>query len=103
MSNGELGDSGITVSGIAVNVGEKHFLFGIITKLEEHEDGSATCLLNNQVDLHLEPNPQRLDVIKDRIFETGIFYSEITSISEEKIEANCMSVIYGRKQKMGLA
>lgn len=94
---------GLEVGAGKVEVGSTYPLFGCITQIIEEEDSNPVCVLNESIKLHMKPGQELLDTVKDRLFESGIFISEITHVSDEEIVANCLTVIYGRKQKLGTA
>ena len=103
----ELSDLGFHVSMGAAEVGKTYPLFGYVSEIisEGGENNQVIVRLNNdKIILKMKYVGDSLEVMKDRVFETGIFVSTVTEITKDNgIVADCQTVIYGRKQQMGSA
>lgn len=89
---------GLEVKKGEVEVGGTYPIFGMLTSIEEMEDGNVIAKINyNITATMLISDRSRLDVLKSRAFETGIFVSTVTS-KEPEIEVECQAVIFGKPQ-----
>jgi hypothetical protein len=43
------------------------------------------------------PDPAKVELLKERAFEPGIFVSTVT-LKEPKIEVDCSTVVFGKRQ-----
>lgn len=98
-----LEDLGLEVSFGKVEPGQTYPLFGRVTCITEEKDGSYTLELNNEVKLYTSIGPgEQIDLLKERIFETGIFFAEILE-TEPEIVGKCKGIILGKKQELNSA
>jgi len=89
-------------------VGKTYPLFGYVSEIisEGSDTEDVVVRINNDnIILRMKKvGGERLDVMKDRAFESGIFIATVVEITEDNgIIADCQTVIYGRKQEMGSA
>ena len=81
-----------------MEVGRIYPIFGMITKIVDETPGHVIAEINSSIRVRMNiPDDSRIEVLKERAFESGVFISKITSI-EEGIEADCQTVIFGKRQ-----
>jgi len=69
----------------------------MITSVVEEEENSVVLEINFQIRAKLKiASVDQLAVLKERIFEPGIFVSKIIS-TEPKVEVVCKKVIFGKR------
>lgn len=89
-------------------LGKTYPLYGMITSILS-ESPNVTVILNHDIKLTLLLNQEepdrtnKLNTLKDRVFEPGIFITTITNIHKDNnnpypIEGEVITVIFGRKQ-----
>ena len=81
-----------------VEVGQTYPIFGMITKLLNEDPGAVVVEINHNIRARMNiPDQQRIELLKERAFESGIFISTIMS-KEPTVEVECQTVIFGRRQ-----
>lgn len=81
-----------------VQVGATYPIFGMITEIEEHESGAIYAQINSNIRARLNQiDHGKLEFLRERAFESGIFVSTVTA-KGEKIEVDCKTIIFGHKQ-----
>ena len=89
---------GLEVTHGDVEVGKTYPIFGMITKLIDDEPGHFVSQINyNIISTMNIPDREKVEVLKERAFEAGIFFSTVTSKAPQ-ISVDCQTVIFGRKQ-----
>lgn len=91
---------GIAVEEGKIEVGKVYPIFGMITGIEEAEaDGKRIIVeINNNITARMSLKSQdRLNLLKEKAFETGIFVAKVLQI-EPRVEVDCQAVIFGRTQ-----
>ncbi len=89
---------GLEVAQGEVEIGKTYPIFGMITKLIDDEPGHVVAEINYNIIATMNiPDKARVEVLKERAFEAGIFFSTVTS-KEPNISVDCQTVIFGRKQ-----
>ena len=89
---------GLEVSQGEVEVGQTYPIFGMITKILEDTPGKVIVELNYGIRARMNvPDQGKLDLLRERAFETGIFVSSVLA-KDPGIEVDCKLVIFGRKQ-----
>ena len=80
-----------------VEVGQTYPIFGMITNIKEEEEG-VVVEINHHVTAKIQVNDSaRLETLKQKAFETGIFVSTVLS-TEPELEVHCKAVIFGKNQ-----
>ncbi len=88
---------GLKVAKSAVEVGKTYPVYGMITKIVEEDESSVILELNFQIRAKLKiASVDQLSVLKERVFEPGIFVSKILN-TEPKVEVVCKKVIFGKR------
>ncbi len=89
---------GLEVKKGEVEIGGTYPIFGMLTSIEELENGNVIAKINYNITANLLISDRsRLDVLKSRAFETGIFVSTVIS-KEPEICVDCQAVIFGKPQ-----
>jgi len=86
-------------------VGKTYPLYGMITAIES-EYPDVIVIVNRDLRLTLlipADDPTKLNIIKDRVFEPGIFITTITKMEKDinqeyRIEGDVQTVVFGKKQ-----
>lgn len=92
---------GLEVAEGNVEVGQTYPIYGMITEFLNDEPGSVVVQLNFSIEAKLSINDaDKIQLLKERSFEPGIFISTILSNDEGKnINVECQTVVFGRKQE----
>jgi hypothetical protein len=85
-------------------VGKMYPLYGMITSIES-ESPEVVVIINRDIRLRLlipSDDLEHLNVIKDRVFEPGIFITTITKVEKDlneqyRIEGDVQTVVFGKK------
>lgn len=89
---------GLQVAPSEVEVGKTYPIFGVITKILNDQPGEVLVELNYSITAHMTVSEaSRVELLKERAFESGIFVCTILS-KEPAVEVDCQVVIFGRKQ-----
>ncbi len=89
---------GLEVTNGEVEVGRTYPIYGMITKLLNEDPGNIVVELNFSIKANMAiPDNSKLELLKQRAFEPGIFVSTIVS-KDNGIEVDCSTVVFGRKQ-----
>jgi len=90
---------GLEVSGGEVEVGKTYPIYGMITKLIDDTPGSVVAEINFSIVANMSiPDAEKVELLKSRAFEPGIFVSTVTS-KDEGVAVDCNTVVFGRKQE----
>lgn len=98
VKDGNLFDKlGLSVQYGSVQVGETYPLYGAITKIVDETPGQVVVIINDQITLHMNiEDSEKIALLKNRAFDAGIFVCTITK-SGENVEADCTTVVFGKK------
>jgi hypothetical protein len=89
---------GLTVETGEIEIGRTYPIFGAITKLVNDEPGHVLAEINYSILARMNiPDRPRVEILKKRAFESGIFVCTITS-KDPGVEADCRTVIFGKEQ-----
>ncbi len=89
---------GLEVSTGEVEVGQTYPIFGMITRVVSDAPGDVVAEINFNITAKMNiTDKMRIELLKERAFESGIFVSTVTS-KEPTVEVDCQTVIFGRKQ-----
>ena len=89
---------GLEVNAGKVEEGETYPIYGMITKFIDDTPGNVIVEINYSIRAKLfVPDAKRVEVLKERAFEPGIFVSTIKQ-SKPSIEVSCTTVIFGKRQ-----
>ena len=89
---------GLEVAEGQVEVGSTYPIFGMITGIINDTPGEVVAQINYNITAKMNiPEQEKVELLKERAFETGIFVSKITK-KEPQVEVDCQTVIFGKKQ-----
>jgi len=89
---------GLEVTSGEVEIGQTYPIYGMITKIIDETPGSVIVELNFSIRANMAiPDKDKVELLKQRAFEPGIFVSTITS-KENGINVDCSTVVFGKKQ-----
>jgi hypothetical protein len=81
-----------------VEVGNTYPLYGMITRFLDDTPGHVVVEINFSITASMTiPDQQKVDLLKERAFEPGIFVSTVTT-KEPKLQVDCSTVVFGKRQ-----
>jgi hypothetical protein len=90
---------GLEVTSGEVEVGQSYPIYGMITKLIDETPGQVIVELNFTIRACMAiPDRDKIELLKERAFEPGIFVSTVTS-KDNGISVDCSTVVFGRRQQ----
>ena len=91
---------GLEVSNGEVEIGKTYPIYGMITKVLNDEPGHVIVEVNFSIEAKMQiPTEDKIEVLKRRAFEPGIFISTVTDKSDEgKVSVDCQTVVFGKEQ-----
>jgi hypothetical protein len=90
---------GLEVATGEVEVGHTYPIYGMITQFLSDIPGEVIVQLNFTITANMAiPDGEKIEVLKQRAFEPGIFISTVTS-KEPAITVDCSTVVFGRKNE----
>lgn len=89
---------GLEVGQGEVKVGETYPVYGMITKFLDETPGQVLVELNYSIKARMTiPTQEKVELLRERAFEPGIFISTIKS-KDGGITVDCSTVVFGKKQ-----
>lgn len=89
---------GLEVSSEKVNVGSSYPLYGMITKVLEQTPTKFVVELNYSIEAHMQiTDPDKVEVVKKRAFEPGIFVCKVVA-NDPTVIVDCSTVVFGKSQ-----
>lgn len=89
---------GLEVSSGEVEIGQTYPIYGMITKVIDDTPGGVVVELNFSIRANMTiPDQEKIELLKSRAFEPGIFVSTVTS-KETGVIVDCSTVVFGRRQ-----
>ncbi|MCB0339201.1 MAG: hypothetical protein KDD53_06340 [Bdellovibrionales bacterium] len=90
---------GLEVATGEVEIGQTYPIYGMITKFLEEQPGNVLVELNYSIRCKMAiPDEKRIELLRERAFEPGIFVSTVTS-KDQGVEVDCSTVVFGRRQQ----
>lgn len=90
---------GLEVAAGEVEIGRTYPIYGMITKLLNDAPGKVVVEINFSIRAHMSiPDQDKIELLKERAFEPGIFVSKILS-KEDGVTVDCSTVVFGRRQQ----
>jgi hypothetical protein len=81
-----------------VEIGTTYPLYGMITKILDDTPGKVIVEINFNIRANMSiPDREKIDLLKERAFEPGIFVSTVTQ-KDPSIEVDCSTVVFGKRQ-----
>ncbi len=91
---------GLEVASGEVEIGNTYPIYGMITKILNETPGKIEVELNFSITASMTiPDTSKIELLKERAFEPGIFVSTVTR-KEPSIHVDCSTVVFGKKQAM---
>lgn len=88
---------GLEVASGEVEIGKTYPIYGMITKFISDEPGRVIVEINFHIQAVMAiPEVEKVNLIKQRAFEPGIFVSTIVE-KDESIKVRCSTVVFGRR------
>ncbi len=88
---------GLEVSHGEVEVGKTYPIYGMITKILTAEVGNVVVELNFNIEAKMTiPDAAKIELLKERAFEPGIFVSTVIT-KEPGVKVDCSTVVFGKK------
>lgn len=89
---------GLEVTTGEVEIGKTYPIYGMITKVLSDEPGNVVVELNFSIRANMSiPDTTKIELLKERAFEPGIFVSTVKS-KDSGVCVDCSTVVFGRKQ-----
>ena len=86
------------VEAAEVQVGTTYPLYGMITKIIDDTPGNVIVELNFSITATMTiPDQEKVEMLKERAFEPGIFVSTVTN-KTPNVEVDCSTVVFGKRQ-----
>lgn len=80
-----------------VEVGNTYPIYGMITKILSEDPGQVVVELNFSILANMAiPDKEKIEVLKQRAFEPGIFISTVVS-KEDRVTVDCSTVVFGKR------
>ena len=90
---------GLEVAAGEVEVGQTYPIYGMITKILDDAPGAVVVELNFSITANMAiPDADKIEILKQRAFEPGIFVSTVTQ-KDGGVIVDCSTVVFGRKQQ----
>jgi hypothetical protein len=90
---------GLEVANGEVEVGQTYPIYGMITKFISETPGHVVVELNFSIRASMAiPEQAKIEILKQRAFEPGIFVSTVVS-KDESIVVDCSTVVFGKRQE----
>jgi hypothetical protein len=90
---------GLEVSTGEVEVGGTYPIYGMITKILSEAPGQVEVEINFSINARMAiPEQAKVNLLKERAFEPGIFFSTVTA-KDPSIKVDCRTVVFGRRQQ----
>ena len=90
---------GLEVATGEVEIGSTYPIYGMITKLIDDTPGNVIVEINFSIRANMAiPDASKVEILKERAFEPGIFVSTVTS-KDNGITVDCSTVVFGKRQQ----
>lgn len=90
---------GLNVQNGDVEVGATYPLYAMITNILDDTPGNVLVELNFSIIANLNlPTQEKVEIIKGRAFEPGIFVSTIINKDSPKTTVDCHTIIFGKRK-----
>jgi hypothetical protein len=89
---------GLEIAAGEVEIGQTYPIYGMITKILDETPGSVLVEINFSIKANMAiPDPEKIELLKERAFEPGIFVSTVTQ-KDGGVTVDCSTVVFGRRQ-----
>ena len=89
---------GLEVSAGEVEIGRTYPIYGMVTSIIDDTPGKVVVEINYSIRANMAiPDTEKVNLLKERAFEPGIFVSTVTS-KDNGVCVDCSTVVFGKKQ-----
>ena len=89
---------GLEVAQGEIEVGQTYPIYGMITKILDDTPGNVIVEINFNIRANMAiPDANKVELLKERAFEPGIFVSTVKT-KAEGIIVDCSTVVFGKRQ-----
>jgi hypothetical protein len=89
---------GLEIGQGEVTVGQTYPIYGMITKFIDETPGNVIVELNYSITAKMTiPSQDKVELLKERSFEPGIFISTVKS-KDDGVVVECSTVVFGKRQ-----
>lgn len=89
---------GLEVATGEVEIGQTYPIYGMITKVLDETPGHVVVEVNFSIRANMAiPDKDKIELLKERAFEPGIFVSTVTS-KDAGVVVDCSTVVFGKRQ-----
>jgi sulfur carrier protein ThiS len=89
---------GLEVAAGEVELGKTYPIYGMITKIMDETPGHVVVEINFSIVANMiVPEKDKVEILKERAFEPGIFISTVTQ-KDPGVTVDCQTVVFGRRQ-----
>ena len=82
-----------------VEIGQTYPIYGMITKVLSETIGSVIVEINFSIKATMTvPDALKIELLKERAFEPGIFVATVTSKNDAGLSVDCSTVVFGKRQ-----
>ena len=93
-----LGKHGLNIEADEVKIGETYPVYGMMTDIICDTPGEVVVKLNYNITARLNlSTEEKVELIKSRAFDPGIFVSTILEQDAEQTIIDCHTVVFGKK------
>jgi hypothetical protein len=90
---------GLEISNGEVEIGQTYPIYGMITKIVNDTPGAVVVELNFSITANMAiPDSDKIEILKQRAFEPGIFVSTVVQ-KDGGVIVDCSTVVFGKKQE----
>jgi len=90
---------GLEVAAGEVQLGQTYPIYGMITKMIDDTPGQVIVEINFNIRANMAiPDQDKVELLKSRAFEPGIFVSTVTS-KDNGVCVDCSTVVFGKRQQ----
>ena len=91
---------GLEVTAGEVEIGQTYPIYGMITKFLSEESGAVIVELNFSIKANMTvPDMTKIELLKERAFEPGIFVATVVAKDDSGISVDCTTVVFGKRQE----
>lgn len=82
-----------------LEIGSTYPIYGMITKIISDKPDNVVVELNFSIECRMNiTDSDKIETLKTRSFEPGIFISEIIE-NADKLKVDCVTVVYGKREE----
>ncbi len=83
----------------SIKIGETYPIYGMITNIEKYEPDDFRVTINYNIHGKVFcQDPSKLEIVKERAFESAIFITKIEDIRDGNFYGTIQTIVFGKKQ-----